>query len=58
MTEISVDGGIPFDNFVQHMVKRTSDRDSQDQILESFGELAEGKVGSKGLFISWCLISM
>lgn len=36
-------GGVPFDAFVDFMVKKTKDADTQDQILEAFRMLSDGQ---------------
>jgi Ca2+-binding EF-hand superfamily protein len=44
MKNVDPDGkGISFDKFTEHMIKRTKDTDSRDEIMDSFKALANDK---------------
>lgn len=43
MAELATEEGVPFDNFVSHMVARATDSNTEDEVLTAFRELANYK---------------
>jgi len=43
MSELATEDGVPFDNFVSHMVARSTDSNTEEEVLAAFRELANYK---------------